>query len=120
MCGLAAAPGSELASVHGDIQQLKAAVDVLTNATHLMAIPTASTTSLAEPGEHKACTIGYFACLCCVMLCCAVMPCAAVCCCAVLGSAVLHHDVLCCMLSCAVRCCAYAWLKMHVSGSLLC
>ena len=48
---LSAAPGGELAGVHEEIQQLKAAVEVLTNATHLMAIPSASTTSLAEPGE---------------------------------------------------------------------
>lgn len=49
--GWGAAPGSELAGVHEQIQQLKAAVEVLTNATHLMAIPNATSTLPAEPGE---------------------------------------------------------------------
>ena len=35
-------PGGGLASLREEVQQLKGAVDVLTSATHLMAIPTAS------------------------------------------------------------------------------
>ncbi len=35
-------PGGDLASLREEVQQLKGAVDVLTSATHLMAIPTAS------------------------------------------------------------------------------
>jgi len=35
-------PGGDLASLREEVQQLKGAVHVLTTATHLMAIPTAS------------------------------------------------------------------------------
>ena len=35
-------PGGDLASLREEVQQLKGAVHVLTSATHLMAIPTAS------------------------------------------------------------------------------
>lgn len=41
MCGGAAA-GGDVASLREEVQQLKGAVHVLTSATHLMAIPTAS------------------------------------------------------------------------------
>ena len=51
--GRGAAPGSELADVHQEIQQLKAAVEVLTNATHLMAIPNAISTLPAETGKSN-------------------------------------------------------------------
>ena len=64
--GRAAAPGSELAGVHDEIQQLKAAVEVLTNATHLMAIPNANSTLPAEPGDLNPA-------LRCTTLCCAVL-----------------------------------------------
>jgi len=37
-----AVPGGDLASLREEVQQLKGAVEVLTTATHLMAIPTAS------------------------------------------------------------------------------
>lgn len=82
MCvrGLGAAPGSDLAGMHEEIQQLKAAVEVLTNATHLMAIPTA-TSSLGEPGELDPALCCAVPVLCCAVSCCAVlchtMPCPA-------------------------------------------
>lgn len=41
VCG-GAVPGGDLASLHEEVQQLKGVVNVLTSATHLMAIPTAS------------------------------------------------------------------------------
>ena len=72
--GRAAAPGSELAGVHDEIQQLKAAVEVLTNATHLMAIPNANSTLPAEPGDLNPAL--RYAVLCCAVLCCAVLCCA--------------------------------------------
>ena len=96
--GRAAAPGSELAGVHDEIQQLKAAVEVLTNATHLMAIPNANSTLPAEPGDLNPalrCAV-----LCCAVLCCAVL-CCAVLCCAVLCCAVLCCAVLCCAVLCS-------------------
>ena len=86
---LCAAPSSELASVREDVQQLKAAVEVLTNATHLMAIPTTSS-SVAEPGM-----------LCHAAPCCAVLRPAAPCC------AVLRPAAPCCaVLRPAAPCCA--------------
>ena len=97
----AAAPGRELAGVHEEIQQLKAAVEVLTNATHLMAIPNATSTLPAEPGDLEPCAVLCRAVLCCAVLCCAVLCCAVLCC------AVLCCAVLCCaVLCCAVLCCA--------------
>ena len=74
---MGAVPGSDLASVREEIQQLKAAVEVLTNATHLMAIPAANTTLPQESGELDPvlCCV-----LCCAVLCCAVLCCAALCC----------------------------------------
>lgn len=39
--------------MHEEIQQLKAAVEVLTDATHLMAIPNVTSTLPAELGERN-------------------------------------------------------------------
>ena len=68
-----AAPGSELASVREDVQQLKAAVEVLTNATHLMAIPTTTSSAVGEPGMLLLLLCLHMHC---VLLCSAVLRCA--------------------------------------------
>ena len=46
---MAAVPGNDLAALRQEVQQLKEAVEVLTSATHLMAIP-----NPAAQGPHTS------------------------------------------------------------------